>query len=1014
MQIKNRTLVIALYIFLGFYNSSVKSQTVSLTNPLEGTNYTTGDTIKLSAEIANPSYLHVINNQTGYRKLKIGYSSTNLYSPLINVLSGGNTALDITICNFGAPIDWGKIQIRPQSSTAVPVVLGPYVTSAGGIGSTWKTISIPLSAFDPSINLSQISLIEFPYSAGGGNFDIGISKMAFTGGSSPLIWFGPDHTNNIHNGNNGAGELLANLVTPVQGSVPVDHLEFYAGTQLLGSTNNQPYLGSWVTNQAGNFNLSAVAKYTDGSSVNSLPVGVKVIDKLVSTVKVQVTSPTNGSSFNSGAGIPIVATVEGLTAPEPAWIHVTNTQTGTRKLKIGYNPTNIYSPLQNVLAGGNTMMEITIKDLLGNTNWGKIQVRPQGSTATPLYLAKYVANISGIAGDWKTISIPLADFDPSINFAQLSLIEFPYSLGAGNLDLCIRQIRFTGGPTPFVWFGGTKADNSHNGNGGPGELLASIVPAATVGPDGGRVDFYADNVLIGTDSIAPYEYNWSNASTGPHILTSKLTDNKNLSCLSGPVQVNVIGSNPNTLTVTVQFDAVPTKINVQKSALRYNKTFAYSFTLDDGLIDAFTIAYPFLKGGLVNENGITYPGLFYSDGCGNPIPFSAGLSWYSVNSLDKDLHLVTPAYMTWNQLATVYNSGWNVFNHSYSHAAYGTTDYVYQITQNTNYVNAKSGIDLSHFVVPSGDQAYIAPAFANGMLSVSGNNNAFRGSPNGYRIDQPIDFANFRLFKLLVCDANNTTANIMQRINSAAALSVNGQHYWWSDFTHHVGFQSSGSSLLFPLFQFYMESIAQQYGTKGADNIWMAPMQDVYEYLSVRDNSQVSYSLSGNTLTITIDYSKVPVGLRTNALTLALVADQDFTSVTVVGTQNYTFKATGTDKMINLQWSTNALKSAEIGASEFKPTIGKKKVATGFSVFPNPFTNMISVHSGQQLEGKTTLQLLDVSGKTVNGTSIDATTGNSQMDIDMRGVDLRPGAYFLRIYNENVNVQTIKLLKIKD
>jgi hypothetical protein len=991
------------------------SQTISLTNPIEGSIHHTGDTLKLSAEIANPASLHVVNNQTGYRKLKIGYSPTNLYTPLNNVISGGNTALEITICNFGASIDWSKIQIRPQSSSSAPVVLAPYVIAAGGIGSAWKTISIPLSDFDPSINLMQISLIEFPYSAGGGNFNIGISKMAFTGGATPFIWFGPDHTNNIHNGNNGAGELLANLVTPTQGSVPVDHVEFYAGTQLIGSTSSQPYLASWVTTQPGNFNVSAVVKYSDGSSITSLPVGIQVIDKPVSTLKVRITSPINGDSFNSGTDIPLTAIVDGLAAPEPAWIHVTNTQTGTRKLKIGYNPTNIYSPLQNVLAGGNTMMEITLKDLVGNTNWSKIQVRPQGSTAVPLYLSKYVANVSGIANEWKTISIPLADFDPSINFSQLSLIEFPYSLSAGNLDLGIQQIRFTGGTAPFIWFGGSKADNSHNGNGGAGELVATIVPQALAGPGAGRVDFYADNVLVGTDYIAPYEYNWSNASNGSHIVIAKVTDNKNLSGLSDPVQLDVVESNPNTVTITVQFATLPTTFNVQKAALRYNKAFAHSFTLDDGLIDAFTVAYPFLKGGLINENGITYPGLFYSDGCGNPIAFSGGLSWYSVNSLDKDLHLVTPAYMTWNQLTTVYNSGWNVFNHSYSHAAYGTTDYVYQINQNTSFVKAKTGIDLTHFVIPSGDQAYITPAFANGMLSVSGNNNAFRGSPNGYRIDQPIDFNNFRLFKRLVCDANNTTANVMQGIDNAAALSVNGQHYWWSDFTHHVGFQTSGSSMLFPLFQYYMENIAQQYGIAGADNIWMAPMQDVYEYLSVRDNSIVNYSLTGSTLTITVDFSKVPTKLRTNALTLVLDVDQDFTNVTVRGAQNYSYKGTGAKKIINLQWGTsNTLKSAEIGAIDIKPMLDATNQPAGFSVFPNPFTNRISVHPGQQLDGKTTFQLVDLSGKTVFGTTIVEPVDNSQIDLKVGETDLQPGVYFLRISNRNATLPTVKLLKIKD
>jgi hypothetical protein len=251
----------------------------------------------------------------------------------------------------------------------------------------------------------------------------------------------------------------------------------------------------------------------------------------------------------------------------------------------------------------------------------------------------------------------------------------------------------------------------------------------------------------------------------------------------------------------------------------------------------------------------------------------------------------------------MYNAGWNVLNHSYSHAAYGTTDYDFQITKNITYVKSMCGIDLTHFVVPSGDQGYAAPAMANGMLTVNGNNNNYRGWPDGYRIDQIIDFNNFKLYKLLVCDANHDTTNIMQKINNAAAMSVNGKHYWWSDFTHHVGFETSGSSLLFPLFQYYMEHVAQQYGISGADNIWMAPTQDVYEYLNARDHCLVNYSLSGNTLTITIDRTLVPANLRTNSLTLTIECDQNVTDVVACGCQHLTYNGTGTKKLINVEWT---------------------------------------------------------------------------------------------------------------
>jgi hypothetical protein len=177
----------------------------------------------------------------------------------------------------------------------------------------------------------------------------------------------------------------------------------------------------------------------------------------------------------------------------------------------------------------------------------------------------------------------------------------------------------------------------------------------------------------------------------------------------------------------------------------------------------------------------------------------------------------------------------------------------------------------------------------------------------------------------------------------------------------------------------------------------------------------VNYSLTGSTLTIIIDFSKVPTKLRTNALTLVLDADQDIANLTVRGAQNYTYKGTGPNKIINLQWgTTNTLKSAEIGAIDIKPMLEVTNQPTGFSVFPNPFTNKISVHPGQQLDGKTTFQLVDLSGKTVFGTTIVEPVDNSQIDLKVGETDLQQGVYFLRISNGNATIPTVKLLKIKN
>jgi hypothetical protein len=60
--------------------------------------------------------LKVINPAKSWRKLKLGYSSTSLWTPTQNVTAGGNNQLCVTLRTVGTP-EWSKIQIRPQGTS---------------------------------------------------------------------------------------------------------------------------------------------------------------------------------------------------------------------------------------------------------------------------------------------------------------------------------------------------------------------------------------------------------------------------------------------------------------------------------------------------------------------------------------------------------------------------------------------------------------------------------------------------------------------------------------------------------------------------------------------------------------------------------------------------------------------------------------------------------------------------------------------------------------------------------
>jgi fibronectin type 3 domain-containing protein len=73
-------------------------------------------------------------------------------------------------------------------------------------------------------------------------------------------------------------------------------------------------------------------------------------------------------------------------------------------------------------------------------------------------------------------------------------------------------------------------------------LRTDIPMSATASDaDGGvvRVEFYADNVKLGEDTTSPYDFVWTTAGFGPHVLNAVAVDNGGLNTTSAPVSITV-------------------------------------------------------------------------------------------------------------------------------------------------------------------------------------------------------------------------------------------------------------------------------------------------------------------------------------------------------------------------------------------------------------------------------------------------------------------------------------------
>ena len=332
---------------------------------------------------------------------------------------------------------------------------------------------------------------------------------------------------------------------------------------------------------------------------------------------------------------------------------------------------------------------------------------------------------------------------------------------------------------------------------------------------------------------------------------------------------------------------------------------AYSLTFDDSQADAFTVGLPFLGGGYVALNKTNYPGFFFTDGCGNNVPFRGGIAWNTANVLGTDVHVGNaPSNLSWQQLDTLYALNWDVFNHSFDHksaleSVLTDQDYRDEIDKNAVTIRERThkNIETPIFVIPSGDVKYARFAFEKGYKAVFNQAGDVIGI-GGLRADDSIAF-NKVIFRSII----NESVNQINPFDDAIQKCVNGAHYWFNEFNHRVDdITNTNKELQFYTFESHLKYIAGRYGKNGTDQIWMAPLQEVTEYFYMRRALKYTVSYDQNKMIIDFDMANVPIWFRRNNMTLKIGGDADISTVTVQRGLKFTVRPKGKNKIINLDF----------------------------------------------------------------------------------------------------------------
>lgn len=331
-------------------------------------------------------------------------------------------------------------------------------------------------------------------------------------------------------------------------------------------------------------------------------------------------------------------------------------------------------------------------------------------------------------------------------------------------------------------------------------------------------------------------------------------------------------------------------VQVEVAPLKYNKHFAYSFTLDDGYRSAYLTAFPLLNGGKISNSyknewkidqggdGTTSKGLFYSDGFGNKIPFKLALA---INGgAIRDLP-ANRGHLSWPEIKEMYNAGWDILNHGFHHATKHGTNYLTEVNENTTSIKQNLGFTMSHFVVPGGEGdekyylKYEKEALNNGHLSVA----SYYGVGPVFKVDSKLNLDKMITARTFVQSSKDTIGfKTMDRyLKTLDSIVKQPIPVWFNEFTHGTGNTNLWNlSMRFPDFKYYMTTLADKYGVKGNDSVWMAPWQEVYEYIWLRDRIKIDYTQKGKDVEVKIVIPEIPEAFRYREISLAIETSSKF------------------------------------------------------------------------------------------------------------------------------------------
>lgn len=421
--------------------------------------------------------------------------------------------------------------------------------------------------------------------------------------------------------------------------------------------------------------------------------------------------------------------------------------------------------------------------------------------------------------------------------------------------------------------------------------------------------------------------------------------------------VTVAAPATGTYTITATYSALPAGRTASHALLKYNKQIGLQLTDDDGGKVDVTCIPQVLHGGTAAD-GVTYPGITYTDGTGRSLRpgFTFAITTLINGQPGRD-GAPNAAYATWAELQPLRTHRTIGFsNHSSNHGPdYPAT----QLADADATFQQKLDLIPRTVTVPGGFPGFVAATIADPKkLAVISQGYG----PNGESADG--HFSEVRYLDMVSVPYEPPTVLVLTRyfvnqdwgvaarawVDEKFQLATNeykvGRRVMLSAFDHFPQSQTANLAAFYAYVQRHPLNV-------GGDNVWFANLQEFAEYEEVKKKCPISAPVvSGTTLTWTVDKSALPSYSLYQDASL-LIPTEGLLSVAVTGADSFTANvSTGLVNIAKLNTATLTPTQRTTGAARSTPartqaTVGAQstpsETAAKVTIYPNPTTKIATV-----------------------------------------------------------------------